>query len=125
MPRPLPRSVIHVLRLSYWSHIEARIALDAVTEAGLTIAEFARTYHVSAQRLYAWQRRFAVSAPPSRATDEPLRFVELPAPTHAHTTSSRYEIQFPSGEVLRVEGTVDVTDLGALLMLLRGGVRTC
>ena len=125
MPRPLSLSVARVLRHSYWSHVEARIALDAVSASGLTIAEFARTYAVSAQRLYVWQRRFAASAPRARIAEEPLRFVELPAPTHARSTSAHYEIRFPSGEVLRVEGAVDVTELGALLTLLRGGARAC
>ena len=39
-------------------------------------------------------------------------------------TSARYELQLPTGEVLRVEGAVDPATVGALLAVLRVG-RAC
>lgn len=120
MQRPLSKSVTRVLRQRRWSDAEARIVLDAVATSELTIAEFARAYEVDYQRLNAWRRRLTTAA---AASEGPLEFVELRTPTPAPAATPRYEIQFPSGEILRLDGSVDVASVGSLLALLRGGPR--
>jgi Transposase len=121
MPRSLPPSVVRILRQSRWSPADARLVLDAVAATGHSFLEFAREHDVDVQRLYAWRRRLA--SPP---VDAIQTFVEFRAPEAASPlpTSARYELQLPTGEVLRVEGAVDPATVGALLAVLRVG-RAC
>jgi len=74
----------------------------------------------------AWRRRLASSAvDPVDPVDPVQSFVELRAPEAVTSpATSRYEIQLPTGEILRVEGAVDPTSIGALLAVLRSG-RAC
>jgi len=117
MPTPLSVAVARALRSPRWTTDEARLVLDAVAASGLTCADFARAHPVDYQRLQTWRRRLATtaSAPPSAPA---LRFIEVPAPP-APATSTRYELQLATGEVLRVEGAVDADAVRTLLALLR------
>ena len=121
MPRSLSPSVVRILRQSRWSPADARLVLAAVAATDHSFLEFAREHPVDVQRLYAWRRR--LTSPP---VDPVQSFVELRAPevVPSPPRSSRYEIQLPTGEVLRVEGAVDPTTVGALLAVLRAG-RSC
>jgi len=122
MPRSLPPPVVRILRQSRWSPADARLVLAAVAAADHpSFLEFAREHQVDVQRLYAWRRRLA--SPP---VDPVQSFVELRAPevVPPPSPSSRYELQLPTGEILRVEGAIDPTTVGALLAVLRAG-RAC
>ena len=119
MSRPLSKSVARVLPLRRWTHAEARIVLDAVAASELTVAEFARAYELDYQRLNTWRRRLTARS----VSEAPLEFVELRAPTPAPAATPRYEIQLPSGEILRLDGAIDAASVGSLLALLRGGPR--
>jgi transposase-like protein len=119
----LPPAIALVLRQSRWSPADAHRVLDAVAATGRSFPEVARQYHVDVQRLYAWRRRLASSA--VDPVDPVQSFVELRAPeVVTPPATSRYEIQLPTGEILRVEGAVDPTSVGALLAVLRSG-RAC
>ena len=122
MPRSLPSLIVRILRQSRWSPADARLVLDAVTDSGHSFLEFAREHQVDVQRLYVWRRRLA-----SSPVDPVQSFVEFRPPEAVPPlpTSSRYEIQLPTGEILRVEGTVDPTSVGALLAVLRAGRLPC
>ena len=123
MPRSLPPAIALVLRQSRWSPADAHRVLDAVAATGRSFPEVARQYHVDVQRLYAWRRRLASSA--VDPVDPVQSFVELRAPeVVTPPATSRYEIQLPTGEILRVEGAVDPASVGALLAVLRSG-RAC
>lgn len=129
MPRSLPPAIALVLRQSRWSPTDAHRVLDAVAATGRSFPEVARQYHVDVQRLYAWRRRLASSAvdpvDPIDPVDPVQSFVELRVPEAVTSpATSRYEIQLPTGEILRVEGAVDPTSVGALLAVLRSG-RAC
>lgn len=121
MPRSLPSPFVRILRRSRWSPADARLVLDAVAASGHSFLEFAREHQVDVQRLYAWRRRLA-----SSPVDPVQSFVELRASevVPPPASSPRYEIQLLTGEILRVEGTVDPTSVGALLAVLRSG-RPC
>ena len=121
MPRPLPPNVVRALDCRRWTETEGRLVLDAAARLGLSHAEFARKYHVGAQRLNTWRRRLA----PATTTAPPLAFIEVPAPTATPARATpRYEVHLVTGEILRVEGEVDLASVGALLALLRG-TRPC
>ncbi len=117
MPRTLSPSVIRTFSQPRWTHADARIALDAVAASGLSNAEFAREYDVSYQRLLVWSQRLT----PSRSARDPPAFIEVHAPANIAPTLplARYEIQFPGGEILRIEGQIDASALAGLLALLR------
>lgn len=122
MPRSLPPAVALILRQSRWSPTDAQRVLDAIAVTGRSFLEVARQYQVDVQRLYAWRRRLAASAV---AVDPLQAFVEVRAPASVPPApTARYEIQLPTGEILRVEGAVDPTGVRALLAVLRGG-RAC
>ena len=126
MPRSLPPAIAIVLRQSRWSPADAHRVLDAVAATRRSFPEVARQYHVDVQRLYAWRRRLASSAvDPVDSVDAVQSFVELRVPEAVTPpATARYEIQLPTGEILRVEGAVDPTSIGALLAVLRSG-RAC
>ncbi|MBK8696698.1 MAG: transposase [Deltaproteobacteria bacterium] len=126
MPRSLPPAIAIVLRQSRWSPADAHRVLDAVAATGRSFPEVARQYHVDVQRLYAWRRRLASSAvDPVDSVDAVQSLVELRVPEAVTPpATARYEIQLPTGEILRVEGAVDPTSIGALLAVLRSG-RAC
>lgn len=121
MPRSLPSPLVRILRQSRWSPADARLVLDTVAASGRSFLEFAREHQVDVQRLYAWRRRLA-----SSPVDPVQSFVELRAPevVPPAVSSSRYEIQLPTGEILRVEGAVEPAGVAALLTVLRSG-RPC
>jgi len=120
MPRSQPSPIAHILRQSRWSPADARLVLDAVADTGRSFLEFARSHEVDVQRLYAWRRRLA--SPP---VDPVQSFVEFRAPEVIPPAApSRYEIQLPTGEILRVEGAIDPIGVAALLAVLRSG-RAC
>ena len=120
MPRSLAPPIIGILRQSHWSSEDARQVLEAVAATGESFLAFSREHGIDVQRLYAWRRR--LSRTPA---DSPQAFVELPLPARVPAmTPPRYELQLPTGEILRVEGAVDPASVGALLAVLRVG-RAC
>jgi hypothetical protein len=121
MPTRLSPAVTRALARPRWTQADARLVLDAVAASGLSRAEFARTYDVDYQRLNTWRHRLAATSPPA----PPVGFVQVVTPTASSSPSSaRYEIQLASGEVLRVDGAVDVAMVRTLLDVVRAG-RAC
>lgn len=115
MQRSLPLPIVRILRRSRWSADDARAVLAAVAATGLPFLAFSRAHGVDVQRLYAWRRRLDPSLVPPQQD-----FVELPLAPHVPApVPSRYEIQLPTGEILRLEGAVDPTTVGALVAALR------
>ena len=120
MSRPVSTTLARVLRQRRWSPEEAQIVLDALAASGRAPADFARDHQLQAQRIHAWRRR---AVPPR--SELPQTFVEVPASAPASpAVPVRYEIQLPTGEILRIDGAVDATGIGTLLALLRSG-RAC
>jgi len=121
MPRSLPPPIVRILRHSRWSPADARLVLEEVAASGHSFPDFAREHQIDVQRLRAWHRRLA--SPPVGPVQS---FVELRAPEVVPRTapSCRYELQLPTGEILRLEGAIDPTTVGALLAVLRAG-RAC
>ncbi len=118
---PVPRSPLAtILKRPHWSADDARVVLDALDDAGTTVADFARAHDLDPQRLYAWRRRLHRDP----ASDRSLRFVELPSAA-APASTTRYEIVLPSGARLHIEGTVVAGDVATLLTLLRTESAPC
>lgn len=119
----------HTLRLPRWSSEQARSVLAALAASGLSVAQFAREHDLDPQRLFAWRRKLAASAPAPTPSAASVHFVELapglPSTTATPAPAARYEVQLSNGERLRVEGAFEVDSVRALLALLREGARPC
>lgn len=108
-----------------WTVDEAKEALAAQEESGLTVRAFATREGLQPQRLERWHRRLAEGATPAF---EELTRPEVVADTEgtvvAITPRERFEIVLRGGRVVRVP---EVFDTNALLRLLEivDQVRSC
>lgn len=93
-----------------WSEKEARAALDAHSQSGLSVAEFADREGLDAQRLYSWRRR--LSSAPTRAP----QFIEV----KGIAADARFEIELRSGYIVRVPSAFDSDALRRLIVALEG-----
>jgi transposase-like protein len=107
---PRMRSPAKYLICRRWTVADARAALAAVDESGLSLNAFAARQGIDAQRLYYWRRRLAgqhvVALPPPQ-------FVELRPPR-----SEPVEVMLRSGRVLRVAESIDSAVLIRLVAAL-------
>jgi len=107
---PRPRGPAKYLTRRRWTVAEARAALAAVDESGLSINAFAARQGIDAQRLYYWRRRLAGEG---LVAQPPPEFVELrpqrPEPV---------EVMLRSGRVLRVAESIDPVVLIRLVAAL-------
>jgi transposase-like protein len=90
-----------------WTSDEAREALTAQADSGLSVSAFAAAAGLDPQRLYLWRRRFAAEA------DAGPAFVEL----RGHTGEC-IEVVLRSGHVLRVPASFEAESLRRLLDVL-------
>jgi transposase-like protein len=88
-----------------WTPDDARAALTAYADSGLSVAAFAEREGLDPQRLYSWRRRFASDTAPA--------FVEVKT-----NAAERIEIVLRSGLVLRVPDSFEAESLRRLLDVL-------
>lgn len=93
-----------------WSAEDAREALEAQAQSGLSRARFAAQEGIEAQRLYWWSRRLGGVA--HRA-----EFVEL-VPLRAGSVGARFEVVLRSGLVVRVGEDFEPAALARLITTL-------
>lgn len=98
------------LKSRRWAEKEARAALDAHSQSGLSVAEFADREGLDAQRLYSWRRR--LSPAPTTAP----RFIEVKG--IAAAADARFEIELRSGYIVRVPSAFDSDALRRLIAAL-------
>jgi transposase-like protein len=92
-----------------WTIAEARAALAALGESGLTTSAFARREGLHLERLRRWRRRLA---------DEGRRHAPVSAPEVIELRPRRpepVEIVLRSGRILRVSETIDAAALVRLV----------
>lgn len=107
MPRPRPPA--KYLTRRRWTAADARAALAAVEESGLSIHAFAVREGIDSHRLYWWRGRLA-GGPVSDGTPD---FIEIrprgPVPV---------EVVLRSGRILRVSESIDPSVLVRLVCAL-------
>jgi transposase-like protein len=109
-----------------WTPEDAKTALAALSESGLSIRAFAAREGLSAQRLFRWRRCLGEDAPSSLSFEE-LIPAAAPASSAGGATSEereRLEIVLRSGVVVRVPESFTASALSRLLDVL-SGQRSC
>lgn len=96
------------LKSRRWAETEARAALDALSQSGLSVAEFSDREGLDAQRLYSWRRRLS----PVGATAP--QFIEV----KGIAADARFEIELRSGHIVRVAPGFDGDALRRLIAAL-------
>jgi transposase-like protein len=108
---PRHRTAPYLPRRRRWTVADARAALAALGESGLTASAFAQQEGLDPERLRRWRRRLqpkehdqaaAAAAPPEVIELRPRRFEPV-------------EVLLCSGLVVRVSETIDVTVLARLV----------
>src|SRR5690349_18568506 len=97
---------VSLFRRRRWSIEEAKLAVAAVAESGLTESEFAARNGIELARLQRWRRRLDESSP-----QEPV-FVEI---VREADRASGVEIAIATGEVVRVARDFDEPTLRAVV----------
>ncbi len=111
-------SLDHIMHKRRWTAEDGGRVLSALESSGESVTDFAARHGVQAQRIHLW-RRSGRSVSRSRRGVEPVRFVQVAATVEPHAAPPRYELSFPNGAALRIEGTVDAGSVRTLLGLLR------
>lgn len=93
-----------------WTAEDAREALEAQAQSGLSPARFAAQEGIEAQRLYWWSRRLG-------AVKHRAEFVEL-VPARVGSERRRFEVVLRSGVVVRVGEDFDPAALVRLITTL-------
>ena len=107
---PKPRQLASYATRRRWTATDARAALSALTESGLTPRAFARRKGLDVQRLHSWRRKLGATI--DEAAEAPA-FVELRPRAAEHV-----EVVLLSGRVLRVAESVDTAALARLVEVL-------
>lgn len=105
-------------RAEHWQRI-----VDRFNASGLSVGEFCARYHISAQSLYQWRRKLKrdhssvgqASAVPDLI---PVRIVPAEASSLRQcspTVGQQVQIDTPSGFVLRVNASIQPSQLAELL----------
>lgn len=125
MPKTRSQSSSTYLKRRRWTAEDAKQALTALKQSGLSPSAFAAREGLDAQRLWRWRRQ--LGAPAATAFEEIVRHDaasgfdgETPAPPERE----RFEIVLTSGRVVRVPASFDATVLRQLLTIV-DGVRPC
>jgi transposase-like protein len=104
-------------RWQHWTEEQARAALDELAQSGLSVAKFAQSKGVSAQRISYWKKRLAESVP--------MSFVAVvPAIPSRPPTSPGIEIVL-DGVAVRVREDLDVEHLARIVDALAQRRRGC
>lgn len=103
-----------------WSAADARGALAAARDSGLSLRAFARREGLDPQRLYWWHRRLGADATAARraAEAEAPTFVEIEPGVGLVSDAPAIEVVLRNGRVLRVPRSFDAPALGRLIELL-------
>ena len=70
MPKPVVRSSSTHVQRRRWTAEDAKEALAAQAQSGLSLSAFASREGLDAQRLFRWRRRLEVDAPESATFEE-------------------------------------------------------
>jgi transposase-like protein len=124
---PNPQAHAPYSRRRRWRAAEARAALNALAESGLSVSAFAEREGLDEERLYRWRRRFAregkaearIVTPPATPAIIELRAATSRSPRRVETEP--VEIVLVSGVVLRVAETIDPARLARLVAALERG----
>jgi DNA-binding NarL/FixJ family response regulator/transposase-like protein len=93
---PTRRSLFALPR---WTPDEARDVIAALEQSGKSVSLFAAEHDLDAQRLYVWRRRLGARA--ERTTFEEVA-VRAPVGGRALREAEGFEVQLPSGTVIRL-----------------------
>jgi transposase-like protein len=127
MPKTESQSSSTYLKRRRWTAEEAKQALTALDQSGLSPGAFAAREGLSPQRLWRWRRQLGT---PAAATFEEIvrrdagSILEGEATAPAPLGADRFEIVLVSGRVVRVPALFDATALRQLLAIV-DEVRAC
>jgi transposase-like protein len=125
MPKIRSQSSSTYLKRRRWTAEDARQALTALKQSGLSPSAFATREGLDAQRLWRWRRQ--LGTPAATAFEEIVRHDTasgLNGETAAPFEQERFEIVLASGRVVRVPASFDATALRQLLTIV-DEVRPC
>jgi transposase-like protein len=95
-----------------WTAEDARLALVALRESGLSMSAFARRHGLTAQRLSWWRKRLKAWS------EEPMRLVPAEPPAEARG-EARVCVRLGTELVIEVSGAVPAEWLATVLRELR------
>lgn len=108
-----------------WTVAEAKEALAAQKQSGLTLRAFATREGLQPQRLERWRRRLAEgAAPPFEEITRPEVVADTQGTVVAIAPRERFEIVLRGGRVVRVPESFDTSALLRLLGVV-DQVRSC
>jgi len=124
MPKTGSASSSTYLKRRRWTAEEAKQALSALDQSGLSPGAFAAREGLSPQRLWRWRRQLGM--PSATAFEEIVRrdavsILEGQATAPASASAERFEIVLVSGRVVRVPASFDATALRHLLAIVDEG----
>lgn len=114
-----------------------RAIYDEYLESGLTVHNFCLNQHMNEAKFYYWQQKLRGSLPPKKgfvpvifeknqflqssasATTMPKRQPFSPNRSVNGMEAAGYEIVYPNGVSLKLNGSIDLQTLHSLLMLAR------
>ena len=124
MARAHVRSLPKFLESRYWSPEEAKQALAAAAESGLSLRAYAAEAHLDPRRLWRWRKR--LESEPGETTpafQEVRRAVVVER--RGVVESERIEVVLRSGVILRIGASFDAGVLRRLLTVLEGEEGPC
>ena len=128
MPKPRAPSGSTYLTRRRWTEEEAKQALAAWAQSGLSPGAFAVREGLSAQRLWRWLRKLGTpTVPTAPAFEEIVRHDAASGHdvlSPSASTREHFEVVLPSGRVVRVPASFDATALRHLLAIV-DEVRPC
>ena len=128
MPKPRAPSGSTYLTRRRWTEEEAKQALIAWAQSGLSPGAFALREGLDAQRLWRWRRKLGTpTMPTAPAFEEIVRHDAASGRDVLSPSASereRFEIVLTSGRVVRVPASFDATALRHLLTIV-DEVRPC
>jgi len=107
------------LKRRRWTAEDAKQALTALEQSGLSLGAFAAREGLDAQRLWRWRRQ--LGTPPATAFEEIVRYdaaSSLDGEALASPERERFEIVLTSGRVVRVPASFDASALRQLLTIV-------
>jgi hypothetical protein len=128
MPKPVVRRSSTYLQRRRWTPEDAKEALVAQAQSGLSLSAFASHEGLDAQRLFRWRRRLDADAPETATFEEVVgrgvtsAFGDGGPPPGSE--SARFEVVLRSGLVVRVAESFNADALLRLLNTLVE-VRSC
>jgi transposase-like protein len=102
--------------LPRWTPDDAREVIAALEQSGKSVSLFAAEHDLDAQRLYVWRRRLGARA--ERTTFEEVA-VRARVGGPALREAEGFEVQLPSGTVIRLPESFEPAALSRLLEVLR------